>query len=279
MAILTISRQFGSGAEEIGEAIARELGYEYLDWQKIIDDMKQFGSLWEERDQHYDEKKPDLWESHEWSFQGYVALSQSKILARALKNNCVLVGRGSNFLLRGVKHHLGIRIEAPLANRVKAVTGHYRINGENAKWLISKIDREMAGSVYIVYGRVWDDAQEYDLCFDMGKNSTDEIVKILKAALVEKDNLYTETSQAIIALRLRAAEVKAGIACDPSFTTLLLGVQPNEEGMPEYGLILRAVVSSHRDVKRMKAVAKELAGDVSIDCRVRTQMASRFPKR
>jgi cytidylate kinase len=279
MAILTISRQFGSGAEEIGEMIAKEMGYRYLDWQMIIEDMKKFGSLWVEKDQEYDEKKPDLWESHEWTFQGYVALSQSKILKSALDNNCVLVGRGSNFLLRGVRHHLGIRIEAPLEKRVKNVTAHYRVRGENAKWLISKMDREMAGSVYMVYGRAWDDPREYDICFDTGKHLTSEIVQIVKAALEEKEELYSPESQAIIALRQLAASVKAGIATDPSFTTFLLGVQPNEEGMAEYGLTLRAVVSSHRDVARIKEMAKKLAGGVKIDCQVKTRMPSRFPKR
>lgn len=279
MAILTISRQFGSGAEEIGGAIAKELGYEYLDRQMILDDMKEAGGLWEEKAKYYDENKPSLWESHEWSFRGYVALAQSKILGRALKNNCVLIGRGANFLLKGVKHHLGIRIEAPLENRIQAVTGHYSVNTENAQWLIDKADREMAGSVYLLYGRAWDDPREYDLRFDTSKNTPDEIGRIVKTAIAEKEKLYSEASQAVIALRLRAAEVKAGIATDPTFSTFLLSVNPKEDGLPEYGLILRAVVSDQSDINRLKDVAVKLAGKLPIECEVRTRMQSRFPKR
>lgn len=279
MAILTISRQLGCGAEAIGEAIAKELGYEYLDRQMILADIKEAGSLWEEKAKYYDENKPDLWESHQWSYRGYVALAQSKILARALKNNCVLIGRGANFLLKGVKHHLGIRIEAPLDNRVQIVTGQYNVNTENAKWLIDKADREMAGSVYLLYGRAWDDPREYDLWFDTSKNAQDEIVRIVKTAAAEKEKLASEESKAVIALRYRAADVKASIAIDPTFNTQLLSVKPKEDGLPKYGLILRAVVSDPAEAGRLKEIAKKLAGDLSIECEIRTQMQSRFPKR
>ncbi len=279
MAILTISRQFGCGAEEIGEAIARELGYTYLDRQMILDDMKQAGGKWEEKAKYFDENTPDLWERHEWSYRGYVALTQCSIYSHALKNNYVIIGRGANFLLKGVKHHLGIRIEATMADRIQRVTAKYNVNTENAEWLIDKADREMAGAVYLLYGRPWDDAREYDFHFDTSKNTPEEIVRIVKAAIVEREKLYSEASQATIALRFRAAEVKAGIATDPTFNTFLLSVKPKEEGMPEYGLILRAVVSDPKDVNRLKDVAVALAGDMAIECEVRTRMQSRLRKR
>lgn len=279
MAILTISRQFGCGAEEIGEAIAKELGYAYLDRQMILDDMKKAGGKWEEKAKYFDENSPDLWERHEWSYRGYVALTQCNIYSHALKNNYVIIGRGANFLLKGIKHHLGIRIEAPMKNRIHRVTAKYNVNTENAEWLLDKADREMAGAVYLLYGRAWDDAREYDLHFDTSKNTPAEIVCIVKAAIVEREKLYSEASQAVIALRLRAAEVKTGIATDPTFNTFLLSVKPKEEGMPEYGLILRAVVSDQKDINRLKDVAVKLAGDLPIECEVRTRMQSRFPTR
>jgi hypothetical protein len=203
----------------------------------------------------------------------------SKILGRALKNNCVLIGRGTNFLLKGVKHQLGIRIEAPLENRIQKVTSRYSVNTENAKWLIDKADREMAGSVYLLYGRAWDDPREYDLRFDTSKNTPEEIVRIVKTAIAEKEKLYSKESETVISLRLRAAEVKAGIATDPTFSTFLLSVNPKEDGMPEYGLIMRAVVSNQKDINRLKDVAVKLAGALPIECEIRTRMQSRFPTR
>lgn len=279
MAILTISRSFGCGTEEIGGAIAKQLGYEYLDRQMLLADMKQTGDQWEERANYFDENNPSLWERHEWSYRGYVALTQSKILSRALQNNCVLIGRGANFLLKGVTHHLGIRIEAPIQYRVEKVTNRYNVNVENANWLIRRADKEMAGSVYLLYGRPWDDPREYDLRFDLSKHTSAEIVQIVKTATLEKDKLYSEQSKAVITLRHQAAAVKAGIATDPTFNPFLLSVKPKEEGMIEYGLMMRAVVSDQNEVKRIKAAAAKLAGDLPIECEVRTRMHTRFPTR
>ena len=47
MAILTISREFGSGGREIGQAVAALLNYEYIDKQNILYDLKSAGDEWE----------------------------------------------------------------------------------------------------------------------------------------------------------------------------------------------------------------------------------------
>ena len=83
MAVLTISRQYGSGGKEIGKAVAHLLGYEYIDRGRILDDMRKDGTKWEESAKHYDENHPDVWERHEWSFRGFVALNQYHILNHA----------------------------------------------------------------------------------------------------------------------------------------------------------------------------------------------------
>jgi len=61
-AILTISRSSGAG-EEIGRAVARDLGYTYVDRDTLLADIRrtdQNGSQWA-RD--LDEHRPSVWES------------------------------------------------------------------------------------------------------------------------------------------------------------------------------------------------------------------------
>ena len=43
MAILAISYEFGSGAEEIGRAIEAQLGYEYIPLGRVLDEAKKAG--------------------------------------------------------------------------------------------------------------------------------------------------------------------------------------------------------------------------------------------
>lgn len=276
MAILTISRQFGTGAEEIGQAIADTMGYEYIDRKRILEDMKQVGIQWEEKAKVFDEHYPNVWERYDWSYRGFVALTQSHILNHALKDNVVIIGRGGNSLLKGIMHHLGIRIEEPMEARVERVIEREGVNSENARWLIEKADREMAGSVYLIYGRRWDDPAEYDLFFDARLRSFEEIIRATKEALLAKDKCKTPRARNMLALRARAAAVKAAIATDPSFSIFILDVVPKEEGLLEYGFVLRAVVHNQEDKERLKEVGQKLAGDLPIECEIRYQWRSRF---
>jgi hypothetical protein len=60
MAILTLARKYGSGGREIGQAIAGQLNYEYIDRRRILDDMKAEGKQWEDRAKFFDENYPNL---------------------------------------------------------------------------------------------------------------------------------------------------------------------------------------------------------------------------
>ena len=62
MALLTISREFGSGGREIGQAISRELGYYYINRSKILEDIRQAGEKLEQWSKTLDEHCPTVWE-------------------------------------------------------------------------------------------------------------------------------------------------------------------------------------------------------------------------
>jgi cytidylate kinase len=276
VAILTISRQFGSGAEEIGEAVAESLGYGYIDRKTILEDMRKTGISWEERAKYFDENYPTLWERYDWSYRGFVAMTQSYILGYASKDNVVIIGRGANFLLKGVLHHFGVRIESPLETRIERIMERYGVNSENARWLIEKADSEMSAAVYLIYGRRWDDPVVYDRVFDSNLQPAEEIVKQVKQALQAKETMGTPQSRNIVELRRHAATIKAGILSDPSLSVSTIDVKPKEEGMREYGLILRAVTQNRDEVKRIEEVARALAGDLPIEFEVRYRWHPRF---
>jgi cytidylate kinase len=125
-------------------------------------------------------------------------LNQSHFLNHTLKGNVVIMGRGGNFLLKNFPFVLKVRTRAPIDRRIERVMEKEGINTENARYLIEKADSEMAKAVYLIYGRAWDDPQEYDMVFDTSKQGQDEIVSILKTTLVEKDKYKTpEALQAL----------------------------------------------------------------------------------
>ena len=275
MAVLTIARKFRSGGREIGQAIAKQLNYDYINRVRILNDMRAEGKQWEEQAKHFDENYPDLWERYDWSFKGFVALNQSHFLSYASKDKAVIMGRGGNFLLKGIPFILRVRVIAPIEKRIEKVMEGEGVNSENARWLIEKADREMAGAIYLIYGRDWDNPEEYEMVFDTGIQTHDEIITAIKNGLLEKEKFNTEKARKILQLRALAAKIKAEITTDPRYSISVLDVDPKEESLIEKGLILRGTIHNQKDIKLIEEVAKKLAGDVPIECELQYRWYSR----
>lgn len=276
MAILTVARKFGSGGREIGRAVAEQMNYQYVDRKGILDDMREAGQQWEERAKHYDENYPGIWERYDWSFRGFVALNQSYFLNYALKDEVVIMGRGGNFLLRGVPHALRIRIIAPIEKRIERVIEREGVNSENARWLIDKADHEMSRAIYLIYGKDWDNPSEYDKVYDTAVQSAEEIIPWIKDALLEREKYNTEKARKILQLRALAAKIKAEVTINPRFCISVLEVSPKEEGLIEQGLTLHGIIHNQEDIKQIEEIAKKLAGDVPIECRLQYRWYSRL---
>jgi cytidylate kinase len=276
MAILTIARKYGSGGREIGQAIAEQLKYDYIDRRRILDDMKAEGKQWEERAKYFDENYPNLWERYEWSFRGFVALNQSYFLDYALKDKVVIMGRGGNFLLKDIPFVLRVRVIAPIERRIEKVMEKERVNTENARWLIEKADHEMARAIYLIYGREWDNPEEYERVFDTSIQSNDEIITAIKNALLEKEKSNTEKARKILQLRALAAKIKAEITTNPQYNLSVFDVDPKEEGMIKKGLVLRGIVHNQDDVKKIEEEAKKLAGDIPVEFELQYRWYSRL---
>jgi cytidylate kinase len=265
MAILTISRRYGSGGREIGQAVADVLHYEYVDRKRILEDIGKAGQAWEDFAKQYDEKRPSVYERYKWSFRGFVALNQSQILEYSLHDNVVIMGRGGNFLLRGIPCAFRIHIKASMEDRIERLSVRERIDTEHARWLIGKVDKEMGGAVYLIYGSAWDDPKHYDRVFDTSTQKVDEIMAAVKDEVLKRASVGTEKARQVLQLRALAAKVRARIAIEPTFPISALDVRPKEEGLIQYGIIVRGVVYNKSAMVPIQEAARKICGDVPVD--------------
>lgn len=276
MAILTIAREYGSGGKEIGREVARLMGYQYVDRGRILEDMKKVGVQWEEFAKYFDENNPNIWERFKWSFRGYVSLIQFHILNYALSDNAVIMGRGGNFLLKGVPHVLRVRTRAPLKTRIDRIVQWEDTNSENAQWLIEKADKEMAGAVYLTYGFAWDDPTQYDMIFDTSIQTYDEITPIIIDELKRRDLFDTDKSRKVLELKTLAAKIKADIVTNPDLYVSSLDVRFKEEGLVEYGLTVKGAVHMNEDISIIKKKVTDMAGDIPVEFDLKYRMQSRL---
>jgi cytidylate kinase len=260
-AILTISREFGSGGREIGRAVAQALGYAYVDKEIILADIRKDGDKWEQWAQGLDEHRPTMWEKYDWSFRGFSALVQWHILEHARQGGVVIMGRGGNFLLRDVPHAYRIRITAHLDVRIERIMKREGVDQATARWLCEKTDRERSGFLHAIYGKPWDDPAAYDQVFPVMDQSVDNVVGVVRNALVERELLATEVARKSLAMLAAAAKVKAGIATNPRFFIPVLEVAVDGDE-----LVLRGVTHTPKEHKAIEKTAEALAADLPIRC-------------
>jgi cytidylate kinase len=265
MAILTISRRYGSGGRDIGHAVADLLHFEYVDRKRILDDIGKAGQAWGDFAKQYDEKQPSVYERYKWSFRGFVALNQAQILDYALQDNMVIMGRGGNFLLRGIPFAFRVHLKASMDDRIDRLIKREGIDSGNARWLIEKVDKEMAGAVYLIYGSAWDDPKQYDRVFDTSTQNAGEIVTAIKEELLKRTSAGTEKARQVLQLRALAAKVRARIAIEPTFPISALDVRPKEEGLIQYGIIVRGVVYNKSAIGPIQEAAKKICGEVPVE--------------
>jgi cytidylate kinase len=261
MAILTISRQHGSRGGEIGRLIARETGYEYIDREKFLDDIRTRGQDWEKWGKEFDEHRPSVWERYDRSFKGFVALQQSIIFSYAVKDRVVIMGRGANFLLQEIPYVLKVRFEAPLDNRIERFQNRENADRATAEWMLQKLDKEADGFIRNVYSADWRTHAHYDIIFNTAIQSQETIVVSVKTALLEKDKLKSEEAIRLLGMKALAKSIKASILTNPKLFVTTLDVLPVDDT-----IILRGVVHSAQEHRSVEEQARELAGAIPVKC-------------
>jgi len=261
MAILTISREFGSGGREIGQAIARDLGYDYVDKSKILNDLQSMGKNWEKWGESMDEHCPTIWEKYDWSFRGFGALIQSTLLNYAMKDRVVLMGRGANFILEGISSAYRIHVVAPVEDCIAKIMIRESVDRETAIWLKEKTDRDRNCFTYSLYGKRWDNPEEYDDVINTAEQSIDDIVAGTKEILHQMDQQQNESVRKEVKMRAAAAKVKAGLLTDQSIFIPTLEIFYDGTS-----IVVKGIIHNPKEQKKIETKAVSLAGNYPLRC-------------
>jgi cytidylate kinase len=259
MAVLTISRELGSGGREVGLMLSERLGYRFADRERILAGLKAAGHKWEKWTEGLDEHTPRLWEKYDRSYRVFVAMVRSTILSEAASDRVVIIGRGGNYVLEGVPFALRARIVALLKDRIERICEHEEIDEDAARRLIAGTDRERAGFLTSVYGRDGKDPVDYDLVFDSSTMPINRIVTALAELLVEKDRLRDEKSVSVLKMRALAAGIEAHL-----LTALPFFMSTLEVAFDGEAVCVRGVVRLPRERTLVMDEATKMAGDAPL---------------
>jgi cytidylate kinase len=220
MAIVTISPQMGSGGPEIGMALAQRLGYRYVDQELIADAVRRYG-LTEEKASHLDESKPTLFERFDVETRHYITVLQTTLLEFAEQDNCVLMGRGGQWLLRGIPQVLRLRVIAPFEVRVRNwIKRTTEVAGETpnqraAVEFVRRDDSERAGRMRYLYEVDLDDPSLYDAVINTEKLRHEAAVEMIERAVRRPEMITTDEGRRALASRVLVSRVQVALATNP----------------------------------------------------------------
>jgi cytidylate kinase len=256
MAILTISREYGSGGREIGRRVAERLGYQYVDKERLFQDLEKVGARWGKVARELDEVCPTVWERYDWQYRGYVAQVESLILDYAAGDRMVIIGRGGAFLLQGTPFCLRVRLVAPLEDRLERIMVRESLSRTAAERLIAQVDGDRACFIKSNYGVDWDEDRLYDMTLNTGSLTYDRVVEILAEALPEKDRLATSGARATLTGMALAYRLKAGVATDPRVLVPTL-----EVSFQEGTIVVSGIIHNPKELHIIEAIARVVCGD------------------
>jgi cytidylate kinase len=186
MAIITISREMGSGGIPIAHQAAEALGYKLIDGDTIRDFASQYG-LTSEVLAQIDEKPPAFIEKLDRQIELGMHRIQLIVLEQALKGDVIIYGRGGQDLLPGINSVYRVRVIAPFEDRVERWAEREWIDPDLAHSMVRKSDQQRAGFIKYYHDRNWEDPLHYDLIINTIRLSFDTAVELIVAGVKDKN--------------------------------------------------------------------------------------------
>ena len=213
MSIVTISQTLGSSGEAIGRALAEELTYTFADREIILKAAERLGQDVAELERLI-EGRPSFLERLTETRRDYLAAVEAVVWEFAARDNVVLVGRGSTFVLQRIRHAFRVRVTAPLhvrARRLEAERGLV----PDAEEVVARSDRDWAARIRALYDVALDDPLHYDLVLNTARLDVPAAVRTIRAVLAAERFHATPASLAEVRDRSLTARVHAALLIHP----------------------------------------------------------------
>ncbi|HEY3993554.1 MAG TPA: cytidylate kinase-like family protein, partial [Ktedonobacteraceae bacterium] len=214
MHAITISREYGSGGGEIAARLANALGWRLVDHEAVVQVAQELGisvTDAEAQDEYVESLgmrllnglsmiQPPMSSAMQMTY-----VHDSKIYHEALRkvierslasHQVVIVGRGSQMLLKGRRDVLHVRVIAPLEQRIAYVMRREGLDRDHAQARIHYKDSGRERYLQMQYHQHPSDPLLYDLVINVASLSLDNAVELIQLSLAQKTSrLHVSTGQ------------------------------------------------------------------------------------
>lgn len=191
--IVTISREFGCNAREIGRSLASRLGVSFYDKDLVDLAAEKAGvhrDIIKETDEVMNKKQSRLFDEFGYgsstSFFSEKAINAQAVVIREMadkRESCIMFGRCSDYILREYPNVLNLFFYAPMDWKVKHIAETYELTDKNAERMIKRIDKQRHNYYKYVTGKDRGDRLGKHVMLDVSEYGVEGSVDLLYEAV------------------------------------------------------------------------------------------------
>ncbi len=192
--IVTIGREYGSGGREIGEKLAKELGFSFYD-KDLLKIIAEKSGIQEQVLAKADEAASNPLFAPYYppsidpgSLNDRVFKMEADLIKeKADTENCVIVGRCANYVLEDRENVIRVFVYADIENRINRVMSrHGIVDRDVALKLIKKTDKQRRAYYQFYSEMKWGRIEGQDIMINSGLLGIDGTVALLKSIVEQK---------------------------------------------------------------------------------------------
>ncbi len=196
--IITISREFGSGGRHVGEKLAERLGIAFYDKSIIQMAAAKSGLSYEFIEKNEEHATNSLLYNiytaasmpsietaayFDTPVNDKAYLAQTEVIRELSGENCVIVGRSADYILRDDPSIIKVFVRSNFEDRVDRAVKEYDITSTRAEDKVRKIDKSRANYYRYYTGQRWGIVDNYDLVVNSSFTGVDGAVSVIMALL------------------------------------------------------------------------------------------------
>lgn len=184
--VITVGCEFGSGGPEIGKMLAKSLGIEYYDRDlvdKVVEKIGVEKHLVEEAD-----NKNFVPYGIETSLgtryanlSNKVIYTQFDVIRKMAKTSCVIIGRCSDYILKGQDIVVNVFVYAPTEVRIKTIMEKMNLSERHAAEVIRDYDNALHRRYKYITGTYRGDRHNRHLLVDSSVLGWEKTAKFIKS--------------------------------------------------------------------------------------------------
>lgn len=261
MAIITITRGSYGGVEVLARRLADDLGYRLFSREEVLEGtVREYGLLQSQLESAL-MHRPGFLEGRGVKKLHYIACAQAVLAKVAREDNLVYHGEAGHVLLRGIPHHVRVRVVADMEFRIRAVMERCELTREKSIQYIADMDRERNTWLKWVHGVDANDLSTYDLVVNLERFSIPSAA-VLIAQVADRDFRTTPDSQRMMDDLALSSELRARVGLESGVSGERIGIDV-ADGVVTITTNVRHLV----DATKVEELARQMTGvrDVKSD--------------